>query len=404
MGALRQPRPIEPERKQPKTETRDKYGRDPNSLPEKLRARTDYATGEGWAPFPHAVLADLPRLSSGTICTTFVLVCNMLSLGRPRKSGQPWHSSTEPISKADLAELCFCDEKGIQRQISELTERGMISVKTHKSGVMKYVISLLYSTWRELEDYAVWKRKQVVSIDEGLDDDAAEDESPAAVSSEAVHVFKAPVVCRPGRASKQKKLPTSVNAFVFQNDSTIDASCTAVIQSGCLIVSASVKTGEREEKGERKANAVGHGCPAAPTKGGTKNPPTKAATHPRAEEICKLFDPLLQRSGSRLLSPDSAALEIACTELGAVPHDFLVHFVMGPGGRAGRPISSPRAVCSILKECRANWDKRLRAAAPKMSADDMRADELARARSVLADADSSLIDLEWARGVLADAD
>ncbi len=358
MGALRQPRPVEPERKPPTKETLDKWGRDPNSLAEKLRARTDYAAGEGWAPFPHAVIADLPRLSSGTICTTFVLVCNMLSLGRPRKQGQPWHEWTEPISKADLAELCYCDEKGIQRQISELTERGMIAVKTHKNGVMKYSISLLYSKWRELDDYAKWKRDQVVvSIDDGAEDAAAEDEAAPVVSSDAVPVFKSPVICRPGRASKVKKLQTSVNAFVFQNDSAVDATCSAVIQSGCLIVSAVVKKGESVEKGESKANAVGHRCPEVPTNEGSKDIPTKAAIHPRSTEVVKIFDPLLQASGSRLLSPDSAALSVACDALGDVPHDFLVHFVHGEGGRGGRPISSPRAVASILKECRENWER-----------------------------------------------
>ncbi len=288
----------------------------------------------------------------------------MLSLGRPRKSGQPWHEWTEPISKADLAELCYCDEKGIQRQISELTDRGMIEVKTIRSGVQKYSVRLLYSKWREIEDYAVWKRRQVVVIDEVLEDDAVEDESPAEVSKDAVPVFKAPVVCRPGRASKVKKLQTSVNAFVFQNGSAVDSSVTAVIQSGCLIVSATVKKGDSEAKGEVKANAVGHGCPDVPTKGGSNVPPTKGCNHARAEEICKLFDPLLQKSGSRLLSPDSAALSVACEELGTVPHDFLVHFVMGPNGRGGRPISGPRAVGAILKECRGNWDKRVKTCGP----------------------------------------
>jgi hypothetical protein len=362
MGALRQPRPAEPVRKQPVSEKLDKYGRDPNSLAEKLRNRTDYATGEGWAPFPHAVLADLPRLSSGAICTTFVLVCNMLSLGRPRKSGQPWHEWTEPISKSDLAELCSCDEKGIQRQISELSERKMIEVESIRNGTgAKYRIRLLYSTWQGLDDYAVWKRKQVVAIDEALEDTAAEDEAAPAVSSEAVQVFKSPAIVKRGRASKVKKLPTSVNAFIFQNDSNLDASCSAVIQSGCLVVSAKLSKGETEAKGENKANASGHGCPEGfasssplPANGGSKNPIPR---HPRADEIVKLFDPLLQASGSLLLSFDPKALQLACAELGNMPQDVLLHLVMREGGRGSRSITSPRVVASIVKECRENWER-----------------------------------------------
>jgi hypothetical protein len=76
---------------------------------------------------------------------------------------------------------------------------------------------------------------------------------------------------------------------------------------------------------------------------------------------------------------------------------------MGPGGRGGRPISAPRAVCSILKECRENWDKRVKGSAPKVSAEDLRADELRRARLVLADPESSAVDVEWANEVLSNA-
>lgn len=358
MGALRQPRPVEPGRKPPVTETLDKYGRNPASLPEKLRARTDYAAGEGWAPQFIAAWADLPRLSSGAVCSHMVGIINVLSYGRPRKSGAPWYEWTEPISAADLAELCRCNVRDIQRQLSEMESRGMIGVKQIKQGGVKYSLSLLYSKWRELEDYAVWKRRQVVAIDEALDDEeTAEDESPAEVSKDAVQVFKSPAVVRPGRASKVKKLPSAVNAFVFQNDSSLDASCTAVIQSGCLVVSAQVKKGESETKGESKANAARHTRRAVPSNEGSTNPPTKAAIHPRAEEICKLFDPLLQKSGSRLLSPDSAALNAACVELGSVPNAFLWHHVMSEGGRGSRPISSPRAVVSILKECRENFER-----------------------------------------------
>jgi len=396
VGALRNTLPEKPERKLPATEKLDKYGRNPNSLAERLRNRTDYATGEGWAPFPHAVWADLPRLSSGAICYAFIGVCNMLSLGRPRKAGQPWQEWTEPISKSDLAELCYCDEKGIQRQIAELTERGMIEVKTVRAGVAKYSIRLLYSKWQSLDDYSVWKRRQVVAIDDAVEDEAAEDEAAPAVSSEAVQVFKAPAIVKRGRASKVKKLPTSVNAFVYQNDSGIDAACTAVIQSGCLIVCTRPVNGDSEAKGEIKANATGHGCPEA----FASSSPSPAPREPRAEEICKLFDPLLQKSASRLLSPDSAALSLACKELGSVPHDFLVHFVMGPGGRGGRPISGPRAVAAILRECRANYDKLPKSPA-RVSDADYRADELARARAVLANPkDESAIDLEWARDIL----
>jgi hypothetical protein len=63
-------------------------------------------------------------------------------------------------------------------------------------------------------------------------------------------------------------------------------------------------------------------------------------------------------SGSRLLDLDSAALDLACAAYGDMPKDALLHLLHGvKSPRAGRPISSPRAVASIIKELRANWNK-----------------------------------------------
>lgn len=405
MGALRQPRPVEPDRKPPNKETLDKYGRNPNSLAEKLRARTDYATGEGWAPFPHAVWADLPRLSSGAICFAFVGVVNMLSLGRPRKSGAPWHEWTEPISKADLAELCYCDEKGIQRQISELQERGMIGVKSVKNGVVKYSISLLYSKWREIEDYAVWKRRQVVAIDDAIEDEIPEDEDAAVISSDAVQVFKSPAVVRPGRATKAKKLSTSVNSFVFQNDSAVDTSCTAVIQSGCLIVSASSQQKANEKRTQLDTGVQLKSQITERVGLSGKRNKGESIRHPLSDNVVSLFDPILKHYNSRLISADDESLWSACSELGEMPLEFLEVYVKGNGskkGRASREVSGPKAVIAIIRECHKNWEARAKdCGSKKVSAEDLKADELKRARAVLASPESwQEIDIEWARGVV----
>ena len=112
-------------------------------------------------------------------------------------------------------------------------------------------------------------------------------------------------------------------------------------------------------KGEDKANDTRHARRAVPTNEGKVNTGSVAA-NPRAQEIISLFDPLLQKSGSRLLSPDTVALKSACSEVGNLPHDALVYFVLGPNGRGSRPISGPRAIAAIIREARQNWEARAR--------------------------------------------
>lgn len=205
MGALRQPRITEGSdlRKPPNSET-DKFGRDKNSLPERLRLR-----GDAWAPRPIAAEADLHRLASGAVYYAFISIVNTLSLGRPRGPKEPWHEWTEPISAAEIAEYTGANVRDIQRKIAELKERGMIAVKTVQvGGVQKYEISLLYSKWRALDNYSVWKLRQVVPIDESQGQEV-EDETPVAIEKGAVRLTRKPQRVAPGRSSRILARPSA---------------------------------------------------------------------------------------------------------------------------------------------------------------------------------------------------
>jgi hypothetical protein len=359
MGALRQPNVSKQSpKKPPATETRklDQYGRDPESLPEKLRTQT------GYAPFYHAWNADIPRLlGPSAVARDLISQVNRLSLGRSRESKEPRYEWTLPISAAELAELCACNVRDIQRQLKELSERGIIGLKTVKNGSVKYVISLLYSKWQELENYSVWKRRQVVAIDKPEPDEESEaDKDQMPISKDAVQLFKKPASVRPGRATRAAKVNVGVREVVCQNDSpTVDAAFSAVVQSGRLVVSATFQISESKAKGEDKGNAERHPCRALPANEGKVNT-GQLLPHPRAEEILSLFEPLLRKSGARLLGPDTVALKSACAEVGDMPHDALVYFVMREGARGSRPISGPRVVASIIRECRQNWEARER--------------------------------------------
>lgn len=408
MGALPQPKHLNvPVRKGPAPETRklDRYGRDPESPLEQLR-------GAGFSPLYHAMLADLPRLVEGSAAGwALVMSILRLSLGRPHAIEKGRHEKTDPISTAELAVLCRVNVKTIQRQLDELSTRGVIGLKALKQagGFVKYVLSLRLEKWQEIEDYAVWQRRQVVAIDQAASETEteAEDENRTPISKDAVSLFRKPTTVRPGRASRAANVNVGITKIVVENHSpSIDALFKAVVTSGCLVVSATFATGESEAKGETKANAERHACRAVPPNGGSQKRPPVGDKHPRAGEICKLFEPLLRKSGARLLSPDQAALNAACAELGDVPAEFLAQFILGPKGRGQRPIAYPRAVAAIIRECRENWQVHDQAyqddqARVKQYDAGRRADEVSRARAVLADEESSQADVEWANEVLA---
>ena len=365
MGALRQPQLTENSLRKPPEKERKAAA---TSL-EKLRARTDYDKGEGWSALPHAAFVDLLKLSSGEVCLKFIWAINIaLSSGSARTPKEAWDSWTEFRSTQEWADATASNVRDIQRQLAEMQERGMIGVKQVKNGTVKYSISLLYRKWGKLESYAIWKRRQVAAIDESLADETPDDEAPAAISKDAVVVSK-PKRIAPGRASKAAKVNGGVSEFVIQNDSTCAVDCSSVLQSGRLvaIIKASAQaTGELKAKtqcspevtsvkGEDKGKAERHACRALPANEGIPNTPTNEGStisHPRAAELIKLFDPILAKSASWLLSGDSASLKAACEAVADCDHDFLVKFGVQ---RAERPVKSPLHVKTICAEALASW-------------------------------------------------
>jgi hypothetical protein len=426
MGALAQPRhsrQSEPIRKPVSREKipLDAHGRDPKSPVEILRQQSDYEKGSGFSPFFHAFLADLPRLLGGSAVSCWLVMTVLrLSLGAPRGPKQKRSECTPPISTAELAELCCANIRDIQLRLSELEERGIIVTKKLKtSGAVKYSISLKYRDWREIEDYAVWKRRQTVTpIDAGDGtQDSEQDEELKPISSEATLLFKGPRKVRPGRATTAVKFNTGVREFVFENHSdTVEASCTAVVQSGRLVVSATFQQPAVNEK------------QTTPVVTAVSRKRDKPDPHPLTPALSQLFDPLLARSAARLLSPDEKSLQAACVAVGEMSMEFLAHFLMKPGGRGERSISGPAAVPLIVAEARKNWQAVMSVPIPPVRVcsvcggphfqdglccahlntderkEQERAERILRARAILANPKASEVYKASAREVLANLD
>jgi hypothetical protein len=66
----------------------------------------------------------------------------------------------------------------------------------------------------------------------------------------------------------------------------------------------------------------------------------------------KLFDPILARSGARLLSGDMFSLRAACEAVGDCDHNYLVKIAIE---RAAREIKSPATVQAICRDALASW-------------------------------------------------
>ncbi len=316
------------------------------ALIDEMRRRTNYETDTGYGPLYFAAMVEIPRLSSGAVCSHFLMWVGLLSYGRPDKPKQGRQVWTQPITAEALAELCRCNVRDIQRQLTDLAKptkknpegRGLIDVKSKRRG--EYEISPLYREWAGLPSYTPPANK-IVAIDEPEDaeTEAAELEAPR----EAVKLFARPQRVRDGRACRAVSVNVGVKKFRLQHsgpDITFDS---WVDVGGNLVVSTRVV-------GEVKGAAAGRPAKTAAAAG-------EVARHPRAGEVLALFDPLLERWGSRLLVGDETALRRACEALEGIPRDVLVHYVMAAGAkpRASRSISGPRVVASIIGEAVKSW-------------------------------------------------
>jgi hypothetical protein len=346
----------------------DQYGRDPASPAERLRKRTNYAKGTGWAPFYLAFMADLPRLSSGQACDYLILAILTESLGRVKDQDQPHSEWTEGRELDHWASLCRCDVRTVQRERDYLVSRKIAEVQVDTK--RRYSFRLRFRDWQALEDYSSWKAKQKPLEPEA--EPEPEDPLPEVrITAGTVRLLKAPVVVKGGKTSRAWPVNCGVKSFQIENPNSLDFRYNAVVQAGCLLITPQVleKANNRRnrESGEVKAKTVAskdgyensgrHACrpDAFSSPGNTGHVARRTkGEHPRSEELSALFDPLLLRSCHKSLSADRVALLEACEAVGSCDHDWLVKYVID---RFERPVKSPKHARLICREARENWEK-----------------------------------------------
>ena len=325
-----------------------------NNVPavQRWRARTNYAPKRftGFAPITHAMIAEIGRLSSGQACNQLLYVILDAALGRIVKPTEAFEETTQEMRTPDLAELCCCDQRTIQRELLSLTQRKIIKCVSPRKG--QYIITPLFRTWHTLPNYQAGPALEP-------EIESAEPETPeierAKTSATVLKLTEEPVPVRAGGTSRRIRVDCGISEVRCK--SNVDIHFEAVVQGGSLLLSL---MGQRPGR----LGSVKRGNEINELDSRTRHPAPSWVEHqkadyqhPRAKELTDLFDELLLRAekgGRRSLSGDSQCLRQACEALGDVPKDYLSHYVMV---RAKREISSPKAAVGICRDAARDWLK-----------------------------------------------
>ena len=201
----------------------------PVSIRDKWRTKTNYRAKRvtGYAPIAFAMVVEVGRLTSGK-STQLLYVILAASLGQIVKPDQPFQESASDLRTSDLAQLCQCDERTIQRELSDLARRKVIAWDQSKKGHNN--VTPLFRSWISLPDY----QPAPVAEPDPEPEDEPVPEDPTLPNSTRTVITSKPVRCSPGKPSKPVKVSCGISAMQFQDDAGAEFS--AVVTGGTLLV------------------------------------------------------------------------------------------------------------------------------------------------------------------------
>jgi hypothetical protein len=262
------------------------------------------------------------------------------SLGRARNKGEAAPEWTKDLDKHWLAAVCHTDKRTVDRDLKYLESSGMAQLRHTIRNMV--CIRLCFRDWPNLPDYQPPPAKK------------NESETPEDESEPACKLLKTPCHVKAGSYSEPLDIALPVNSFRLRVAGDSDIAFTAEIRGGRFTVTTKAVSVSNDLRSAARHASTEKPAGQSDRKGEQEAKGEVKAKHPRADELARLFDPILLRSCQRSLSADQVAFTSALDTLGDLPHDFLVKFVIQ---RAERPISSPKVCASILKEARANWER-----------------------------------------------
>jgi hypothetical protein len=284
------------------------------------------------------------------------------SAGRGAKKGDPRPEWTLALSVEDLAQICRCDVRTIERELAALDKRGLAEVKRPGKGEVE--ARLKYKDWEGLPDY----KSQVITMDDPdtdvvVDPEKVDESKPG---NQRVTGRK-PVRLAAGALSKAFPVSCGVKTFRHKAEGPVDLEFTCVVQAGELLVVSRFPDDwqQKVQNSIPRSNGINekvafprHGCrdesQEVPANVGTNvGRKSVAVAHPRAAELHRIFDPILAHSGASLLSMDGSRkfCQEACQKIGDCDHDYLARFVSNKG-----KIKSVTFVPTICAEALASWE------------------------------------------------
>ena len=328
----------------------------PASVRDKWRAKTNYKSKRftGYAPISYAMVAEVGRLTTGK-GTQLAYVILTASLGQFTKPDQPFKESAADLRTLDLAELCGCDERTVQRELLDLKRREVILWEQTKKGIN--TVTPLFRHWSTLPDYTP------APVLEPEAEDEPEPDEPEEKAKVTTHITKTLCV-RAGKTSKRFPVECGVSALQIHVRGKTDTECSAVVKDGVLRVILEAKwngqiLGGDLLQGKKISEKPRQGCRGfgANNKGTNGERRTEserpASVHPRAAELCDLFDPVLLKSSGESLSGDYQKLKAACEAIGNADHAFLAKRVLERSKRKLQ-LSHVKALCLEIAR---NWEK-----------------------------------------------
>jgi hypothetical protein len=288
------------------------------------------------------------------------------NLGRQIQKGSSpiLPEESETLSIPELAALMGCDVRQVNRVLEYLDKRKM-AVVSRLAGE-RVVVHLSYRQWGTIEQsYADWfKATQIHKVTPEETEEPQDINVPNLTGSE--NLTPKPVTLKGGASpTKSRAIPVHCGIRTVRvqwQGKTLDVAFRSEINSGELVTTLWLPGEPYESAGDQSSR---HGrleheqtlTYASRRKKGESDKRKESETqppHPRAAEVCALFDPFLLRSCRRTLANDLPALSKACAEIGDIPKDWLVQGVIQ---RAARPINSPLHCAGIVKGIRLDWER-----------------------------------------------
>jgi hypothetical protein len=313
---------------------------------------------KGFAAFPHDFWPLAIKINPTGVCIGLIGILWDRSVGRGHAPGEKPDEWMAPTRVVELAEVCQCDVRTIERELAGLQKRKVAEVKKEGKGIVS--VRLLYKSWKTLPKY----KPPVVDISTGEETEVESEGETKANDPTRVELTKKPVTVRAGEVSRPITVNVGIKTLVFRSIGQDAIFSPPLVEGGKLLIDVRVSEEWLNRDASRRAQLNGTNKLTSGTRHsrrdgvGEQVAKSEQVANKKANELAAIFDPLLKRSQSRLLSADSSALAAACAEYHGLSKDDLLHFLVGGSDpRAGRPISSPKSCVAIIKEARLNWEK-----------------------------------------------